>query len=353
MLPHITAAIIDNWKSFHMLKRLCLALAGLFALASLAQAAGTVPGFSLTPQFDLTGKVAPGCKLYIIQAGTTSTPQNAYQDSGLTILQPNPMLCDAGGRISQFFVADGLIKLRLTDKNGVQLFVGDNLLVVGPSSGGGGGGGTVDPTTVMQTGHLELFYGTGVLSGFVRANGRTIGSATSGATERANADTSALFIYLWGADANLAVSGGRGASGAADFAANKTIALPDVRGRGLAGLDDMGNTAASRLSATYFGATATVLGAVGGSESTTLTATQIPAHTHPNTLTDPGHTHTYQQPTSFGASGAGAGILGSAFSSSTGNSTTGITINNAANTGGGNPHRTVQPTMLTTIYLKL
>jgi hypothetical protein len=156
-----------------MLKRLCLALAGLFCVVSLAQGAGTVPGFSLTPQFDLTGHVAPGCKLYIIQAGTTSTPQNAYQDSGLTILQPNPMICDAGGRLSQFFVADGVIKLRLTTSTGTQIFVGDNLLVVGSSSGGGGGG-TVDPTTIFATGDVKYAYGTSILSGWVRANGRRL-----------------------------------------------------------------------------------------------------------------------------------------------------------------------------------
>jgi hypothetical protein len=149
-----------------MIKRLCLALAGLFAFVSLAQGAGTVPGFSLTPQFDLTGHVAPGCKLYIIQAGTTATPQNAYQDSGLSILQPNPMICDAAGRLSQFFVADGVIKLRLTTSTGTQIFVGDNLLVVG-ASGGGGGGGTVDPTTILATGDIKVAYGTGILSGFV------------------------------------------------------------------------------------------------------------------------------------------------------------------------------------------
>jgi hypothetical protein len=209
-----------------MIKRLCLALAGLFALASIAQGAGTVPGFSLTPQFNLSGQVAPGCKLYVIQAGTVSTPQNAYQDSGLTLLQSNPLTCDAAGRLPQWFVADGSIKLRLTDRNGNQLFVGDNILVIGASSGGGGGS-PVDPTTIFQTGQIIPMYGTGILSGFVRANGRTIGSSTSGATERANADTQALFVYLWGADVNLAVSGGRGASGAADFAANKTITLPD------------------------------------------------------------------------------------------------------------------------------
>src|SRR5262249_47618256 len=157
ILPHITAAMIDNWKSFHMLKRLCLALAGLFALATVAQGAGTVPGFSLVPQFDLTGKIAPGCKLYVVQSGTVSTPQNAYQDSGLTLLQPNPMTCDAAGRLPQWFVADGNIKLRLTDKNGVQIFVQDGLLVVGASSGGGGGS-PVDPTTIAATGDMKAAY---------------------------------------------------------------------------------------------------------------------------------------------------------------------------------------------------
>jgi hypothetical protein len=141
--------------------------------------------------------------------------------------------------LPQFFVADGSIKLRLTDKNGVQIFTQDGLLVVGASSGGGGGS-PVDPTTILQTGQMINMYNTGVLTGFVRANGRTIGSATSGATERANADCQTLFQYLWGADANLAVSGGRGASAAADWAANKTLTLPDSRGRTIAGLDDMG-----------------------------------------------------------------------------------------------------------------
>ncbi|MCK1465713.1 hypothetical protein IVB34_47370 [Bradyrhizobium sp. 2] len=107
------------------------------------------------------------------------------------------------------FLADGTIKVRLTDRNGVTQVVADNIQVVGPS-GGGGGGGTVDPTTILATGDVKVAYGTGILSGFVRANGRTIGSATSGATERANSDVQALFVYLWAADANLSVSGGRG-----------------------------------------------------------------------------------------------------------------------------------------------
>ena len=69
------------------------------------------------------------------------------------------------------------------------------------------------------------------LTGWVLLNGSTIGSASSGATQRANADCEALFVHLWDnlANTEAPVSSGRGASGAADFAANKTITLPDMR----------------------------------------------------------------------------------------------------------------------------
>jgi len=238
--------------------------------------AGTI-SLNLTQQLDEFGKPLSGGKLYIIQAGTVATPQNAYQDSALTLALANPIILDASGRLPQFFLADGSIKIRLTDLNGTEKLVADGLIVTGASSGGGGGS-AVDATTVLQTGDFKINYGTGVLSGFVRANGRTLGNATSGATERANADTVALFAWLYN-DTNLAVLGGRGASAAADYAASKTIVIPDIRGRALAGLDDMGNTAAGRLSATYFGTAATVLGAAGGAESQTLTLTQLPSIT--------------------------------------------------------------------------
>lgn len=343
-----------------MIKRLTVAVAALFALAGIAQAAGTVPGFSLTPQFDLTGKIAPGCRLFVIQAGTVSTPQNVYQDSGLSILAPNPLTCDASSRLPQFFVADGTIKLRLTTSIGTQIFVGDNLLVVGPSSGGGGGGGTVDPTTILSTGDIKVAYGTGILSGFVRANGRTIGSATSGATERANSDTNALFLYLWGADANLAVSGGRGASAAADWSANKTIALPDARGRTIAGLDDMGNSAAGRLTATYFGATGTcsgvlgtTLGAACGGESQLLTTAQVPVIAPAGTIAS---TITFNAPGNaiIWESGAGTQSGSAGVSDSRGVLTGNITSTFTGTPfGGGAAHPNVPPTILSTIYIKL
>jgi microcystin-dependent protein len=347
-----------------MIKRFFLALAVAAGLLSPAHAAGTIP-FSLSQQFDQFGKPLAGCLLYTIKAGTTSTPQNGYQDSALTTPLSNPIICDAAGRLPQMFFADGSIKVRLTDKNGVNQVVADGIQVVGASSGSGGGG-SVDATTILATGDLKVRYGTGSLPGFVRANGRTIGSATSGATERANSDCQTLFEYLWNADSTLTVSGGRGSSANADWVANKTIALPDWRGRALAGLDDMGNSAASRLSASYFGTAATVLGAAGGSESQTLTVAQIPSHSHNIYLNDPGHNHAMNvNAYSTGvAGGSGPGVAPSSFQvTATSMASTGVTLwsgpsasgtqNATAAAGGGSPHNIVQPTMLATIYIKL
>lgn len=311
--------------------------------------AGSI-SLSLSQQFNELGRPLSGGLLYFYQAGTVATPQNAYQDSALTIPHPNPLTLDSAGRVPQLFFADGSIKIYLTDSTGVPQISADNVLVVGASSGGGGGG-SVDPTTILQTGWIQPIYGTGAVSGFVRANGRTLGNAASSATERANADTLALFTFLYNADANLSVSGGRGASAAVDYAANKTIALPDFRGRALAGLDDMGNSAAGRLTATYFGTSAIVLGAAGGSESHTLTLAESPAHSH--ILTDPGHDHTIDVGSSGGGTtqvtqgvaGVGATVTGpvnAAF--------TGITM---ASAGGGGAHAIASPMMLATIYLKL
>jgi hypothetical protein len=355
-----------------MFKRLFLALALAAGLIAPVHSAGTIPGFSLTQQFDNLGRPLAACQFYTVVAGTTSTPQNAYQDTALTLALPNPQTCDASGRLPQMFVADGLIKIRLTNAVGVTQVVADNILVIGPS-GGGGGGGTVDPTTILTTGDLKVSYGTSVLTGFVRGNGRTIGSATSGATERANADTQALFVLLWTNDATLVVSTGRGVSAAADWAANKTIALPDYRGRALAGLDDMGSSAAGRLTAGFFGTAATVLGAAGGTESRTLSLAQLPTGitaagsnaisvSGSNTINVTSTINVQQSGSSFAPNvvGGGANALptfasstvsstGSNFISASGANSIAVTSNNTS----GAAHATASPMKLATIYLKL
>jgi len=116
--------------------------------------------------------------------------------------------------------------------------------------------------------------------GFHICEGGTIGNASSGASVRANADQENLFTYLWDADdafGNLTISGGKGASAAADWAANKTITLPDIRRRYVVG----------RGSSTFSD--------VFGTEGEAVEADREPdAHTHSDTKAagnESAHTH--------------------------------------------------------------
>lgn len=82
-------------------------------------------------------------------------------------------------------------------------------------------------------------------AGWLIEDGKTIGSAASGATGRANSDTQDLFVHQWNNFDNterpIQTSSGaattRGASAAADFAANKRFPLDDSRTRFLRGAD--------------------------------------------------------------------------------------------------------------------
>lgn len=59
-----------------------------------------------------------------------------------------------------------------------------------------------------------------------------------------------------------------------------TFNLPDYRGRVGAGVDDMGGSAANRITSAGSGITGTTLGATGGTETHQLTTAQLASHTH-------------------------------------------------------------------------
>src|SRR5215831_12641940 len=59
-----------------------------------------------------------------------------------------------------------------------------------------------------------------------------------------------------------------------------TFNIADKRGRVSAGKDDMGGTAANRITAAISGTNGTVLGAAVGAEGVTLATAQIPSHSH-------------------------------------------------------------------------
>lgn len=95
-------------------------------------------------------------------------------------------------------------------------------------------------------GSIAHFPFTAAPAGWLKANGFTIGSAASGGTLRANADTLNLYTALWNnvgqTELPIQTSAGgastRGASAAADFAANKRLPVPDLRAEFIRGLDD-------------------------------------------------------------------------------------------------------------------
>ncbi|QDP21184.1 phage tail protein [Bradyrhizobium cosmicum] len=133
-----------------------------------------------------------------------------------------------------------------------------------------------------------------------------------------------------------------------------TFNVPDLRGRVIAGKDDMGGAAAGRLTSSYFGGTSTNLGGTGGAESHALTTAQLASHTHPNTLTDPGHMHSYQR-AEFGEQKPASGgntPFATYSTQNTGAATTGITINNVA-VGSGNAHNNTQPTIIANKLLRI
>ncbi len=138
------------------------------------------------------------------------------------------------------------------------------------------GGAPVWTTSILTTGMVADYLAMIPPDGWVSANGKTIGNAGSSATERANADCVNLFKFLWTNFPNnvLAVSGGRGASADADWAANKTITLPDMRGRATVGQDALNNSASGRLPA------ANAVGVTGGVSTNTISQSHIPAHDH-------------------------------------------------------------------------
>lgn len=213
-----------------------------------------------------------------------------------------------------------------------------------------------------QTGDLKHYYGKGALSGWLPLNGMTIGDASSSANARANADCQSLFTLLWNNDSRLTVSGGRGASAAADWAAHKTLALPDTRGRALVGIDQMGATTTAGVlpSAVIATGSPDSVGSTGGAAQVTLTTDTLPAHGH--AVTDPGHVHTLTADGGrFGSNGVGyaadqfftsMGDVGAntLYHQDTNAVATGISV---ASAGNGSPHQNMQPSMLVSIYIKL
>lgn len=135
-----------------------------------------------------------------------------------------------------------------------------------------------------------------------------------------------------------------------------TFNLPDLRGRVVAGKGNMGGAGdANLLNASYFGADGTVLGAVGGSQSHTLTLGETPAGITSGggisgTASKVGKVIITQGTGAALVNGAPGGTGNTAPQVGTADQTASLDVSGAAavtsNNTGGNPHAIVQPTII-------
>jgi microcystin-dependent protein len=140
-----------------------------------------------------------------------------------------------------------------------------------------------------------------------------------------------------------------------------TFNIPDLRGRIVAGKDDMGGSAASRLTSSYFGTSAASVGATGGAESLALSLAQLPTGitsvngTQGISVTS-GATNVTQNAVYISYPNAGGGgtiVLNSGPTNSPLTSTGSNSISVTSSNTSGNAHRTVQPTMIANKLIRI
>lgn len=361
-----------------------------FLLCSPALSDATLLPNAKQQFFDNSGRPLSSGKVYFY-VPSTSTPKTTWQDSSQSTPNTNPVILDSSGRATIY--GDGSYRQVL--KTSADVTIWDALTAStgsGGSSSSGGDGlrvGTILPFAgITPPSNYALAYGQAIsratyddlldaitisdssvicLSGSTTIGGwadtsqiktgapieasclspgttvATIVDATT-ITVSAVATTSASVsarVFPWG--------NGDGAL---------TFNVPDLRGRVLAGRDNMGGTSASVLTSTYYG-TAPVLGAAGGSQSHTLTSAQSgqkAISAAPVAITDPGHAHSYLvlSPIGGGSYASSAPFIGVNVASTTGSSLTGITATfTLAASNAGSAHPIVQPSLIFNYIIKV
>lgn len=241
-------------------------------------------------------------------AGGTTDALTVFKDPTLSTPHAQPVIADGFGRFPRVYLPHGLYREIVYGPANTVLWDDDGIGEAAPTD-------TVDPATpvsplsLLSTGDVMWRMDGAIRPGWVRMNERTIGNASSGATELADASAEDLFKYLWQnfVDGAVPVIGGRGLSASADFAAGKQITVPTMRGLGMVGVDDMGSTPAQviqvivPITLNAGSTTATVVSSERLAVDMTITAPGVPANT--TIVGINGTTITMSQPAGAGSTG--------------------------------------------------
>jgi microcystin-dependent protein len=166
---------------------------------------------------------------------------------------------------------------------------------------------------VEPPGVIKLFAGASAPGGFLLCAGQAVSRTTYGVLFSAIGD-----VY-----------------GAGD--GSSTFNIPDLRGRFPLGKDDMGGTAANRVtSASNGGTNASSLGGNGGEETHTLSISELPGHTHDIII-----------PSADGSS------VSSGVSSGLWEGDNSIPNTPSGSTGGGEPHNIMPPWLALNYIIKI
>lgn len=187
----------------------------------------------------------------------------------------------------------------------------------------------------VPSGMIADFAGTAAPTGWLLCYGQAVSRATY-------SDLFTAIGTTWGA--------GDGST---------TFNLPDFRGRVGAGKDDMGGSAAGRLTTAASGVDGLTVGAAGGAQTHTLVTAEIPSHSHTFTGTPLGtHSHTgnipFRQTAGASLTELAAGNVGGAntLNNATSSVSAGTPAGTNANTGGDGAHNNTQPTAVVLKIIK-
>jgi len=179
-------------------------------------------------------------------------------------------------------------------------------------------GGTLTGVDLMPAGAIFPYAGATAPTGYLLSFGQAISRCTY----------SDLFTAI-----GTTYGTGDGSS---------TFNLPDLRGRAVAGQDDMGNTSADRLTNQPGGVNGDTLGGTGGLETHTLTTAQLAAHTH--------GAGSYIVPFSTNSEESDQTVI-RGMNEDEANQTAAIT-GSSGSTGGGIAHNNIQPTIILNYIIK-